>query len=363
MNVNFMKGQKIEEDDLVPDINGYGKLDRFNLELKHIAFIAIGFEPLCSRVIHKITNAISGFREILPNSIGGKKFVHAWAFLGTEEYQIRKGNNYYENYRGILVEFGKYDKSREGDYKSKVYYLGKDGARFTRYDYLDFLKRIKKNNTFLGNQLNKYPLIICKVHYDHNLLTLFSHIFFTLNKTCASEPYLWMIELLKTKNIEKYRNQWEKVNYNLITNNCQIFVSKVIDALCATPMNIEEVDNYKIHIPISIYESLKSNIYAIKDKCFKMINYRKLFIFPFINSPCIFTGLNFLLFYGQGGRYIDDIKINYDLLTEEFHQLENDEKKKLSLKKALIENNIKGEYNLMRIKKEFRPILLIKGPI
>ena len=38
-------------------------------------------------------------------------------------------------------------------------------------------------------------------------------------------------------------------------------------------------------------------------------------------------------------------------------------KKKLSLKKALIENNIKGEYNLMRIKKEFRSILLIKGPI
>ena len=172
-----------------------------------------------------------------------------------------------------------------------------------------------------------------------------------------------MIELLKTENIEKYRNQWEKVNYNLITNNCQIFVSKIIDALCATPMNIDEVDNYKIHIPISIYESFKANIYTRTDKALIMINYRKLFIYPYMNSPCIFKGLNFLLFYGQGGRYLDDIKINYDLLSEEFHQLENYEKKKLALKKALIENNIKGEYNLMRIKKEYRPILLITGPI
>jgi hypothetical protein len=363
MNVNYLKGQKIEEDDLIPDVEGYGKLDRFNLELKHIAFIAIGFEPLCSRLLHKVTNSISGLREFLPNSIGGKKFVHACAFLGTEGYQIRKGKNSYENYRGILAEFGKYDKSREGDYKSKVYYIGKDGARFTRYDYLDFLDRIKRNNTFMGSQLNKYPIIICKVHYDHNLLTLFAHIFFGINKIHENEPYVWMMELLKSKNNEKYMNQWEKVKYNLITNNCQIFVSKIIDALCATPMNINEVDNYKVHIPISIYESLKGNIYAINDKSFKMINYRRLFIYPYIHSPLIFTGLNFVLFYGQGGRYQDDIKINYDLLSEEFHQLETDEEKISRFKKVLGENGVKGEYNLMRIKKEYRPILLLKGPI
>ena len=126
------------------------KNKRFHLELKHIKFLAIGFEPLCSKLVHKFTNSISSLRNFLPTSIGSKKFVYASAYLATEEKDFLnidiKGN--YENYRGILVEFWKYDKKREGDYDSEVYYIGKDGARFVRYNYLKFIKRIDDNNQF-----------------------------------------------------------------------------------------------------------------------------------------------------------------------------------------------------------------------
>ena len=64
-----------------------------------------------------------------------------------------------------------------------------------------------------------------------------------------------MIEFLKDINEEKYKQQWEKKNYNLLNFNCQTLETKIVESLCAIPYNIDNIDNYKMHIPIPIYEA------------------------------------------------------------------------------------------------------------
>lgn len=341
---------------------------RFNLELKHIKFIAIGFEPLCIRLIHKVVNAMSGIRKLLPNSIASKKFVHASAFLGTEYYHFTpQGSDIYENYKGVLVEFGKYDKDREGDYQSEVFYIGKDGARFTRYDYLSYIDRIIKNNTFLGSQLNNCPLIVCKISNHHNLLTLFSHIFFNLqkgeisehidNKTKVEHPWFWMMDLCKEKIGQKYDQQWEKVNYSLLFNNCQTFISKIIESLNAIPMDPKIVETYRIDMPNEIYQTFKKIIDESQKKLI-FINYIKKFLVPSLGLAGMDPKfLRFVSMFIDEGYYKDNMKENKDLLGK-YHEKNN--KVKDNVAKLI---NMKNCPNIYLIKKDLRPVLLIKEQI
>lgn len=338
---------------------------RFHLELKHIKFLVIGFEPLCSKVIHKFTNSISTFRGILPTSIGSKKFVHACAFLSTEEIDFLKDKANYEFYRGILVEFGKYDEDREGDYDTEVYYIGKDGARFVRYHYLKFLQRIEKNNQFLGKPLNKYPFILCKIYNHHNLLTLFSQIFFSINKDIKSCPYLWMVDLLKDVNEDKYKQQWEKHNYNLLNFNCQTLVTKIVESLCAVPYRIDNIDDCKMHIPIPIYEALKQNMNLIKERNVLYLNYRRKFIIPLTPIPMWKEFGNFLLLFNKGGNYQDDEEKEFEMLNQydgKYHEIEKDKVKIENFKNHLRKNNIEGDYTFYIFKNEYKPISLIQEP-
>lgn len=130
----------------------------------------------------------------------------------------------------ILIEYGVYNKYREGEYHGKVHYFeGNDGLRFTQMTQKD----IDKANE---NQFNFFVFCNVKNHM-------------TINEM-----------LYKTKFQGSY-HQWDGNNYNLFTQNCQLFVRKVIQVLGATRANEKQKSRtvMKCCLPFRVLNALEDN--------------------------------------------------------------------------------------------------------
>lgn len=130
----------------------------------------------------------------------------------------------------ILIEYGAYGIYREGDYRGKIhYYEGSDGLRFIQMTQEDIERAEgKKGNYF----------VYCDVKYH-----------MTINEM-----------LRKTKYQGSY-HQWDKDNYNLFAQNCQLFVRKAIQVLGATRESEKQKNRVamKCVIPFRILNALEDN--------------------------------------------------------------------------------------------------------
>ena len=182
------------------------------------------------------------------------------------------------NYDGILIEYGIYDKDRENDYKGqKVNYLGKNGLRYTRYDFMKYQEKIINNNKYKDELLIKHPLICCNIHSKNIFSGLLEKMFFISKDSPLDKPLkpgFWLFEIISNDNAnEKYKNQWENNKYNIFNYNCQVFVSKVIEALYATPAIPYHIFlSWKLDIPPIIYDCLEKMIEFTKSKPFIIEN-------------------------------------------------------------------------------------------
>ena len=160
-----------------------------NMSFDVIEFIVIGLEPLGNKKIHYIINHVEWFRKLLPKSISSKRFVHSSIFLATKKKFSRMDKKLIYNYDGILIEYGIYDKDRENDYKGqKVNYLGKNGLRYTRYDFMKYQEKIINNNKYKDELLIKHPLICCNIHSKNFFSGLLEKMFFISKDSPLDKP-------------------------------------------------------------------------------------------------------------------------------------------------------------------------------
>ena len=132
---------------------------------------------------------------------------------------------------GILIEYGAYDRRREGDYRTEVhYYQGNGGLRFTEMTIQQF------EDLFTDEDV----LIPCYIENRMTLSTL----------------------IKRTQHSRKgHYHDWSKYEYNIVGQNCQLFVRKAIQVLGATRCrDIQKVRTVsKMIIPERIIGALEEN--------------------------------------------------------------------------------------------------------
>ena len=129
----------------------------------------------------------NGLKLFLPAYLGGSTYAHhASCFLG------------FENDFSVKLEYGGY-YGDEPNYSNPVYYWNKDGLRFTGMSWEEYKKIVDVSKS--GSQL----IILLKVKNKMLLKDLLIN--------CCKE------------------GNWRAKDYNLISNNCQTFIAKVIKIL------------------------------------------------------------------------------------------------------------------------------------
>ena len=139
---------------------------------------------------------------------------------------------------GILVEYGIYDKKREGDYRTEVhYYRGNNGLRFTEMTR----KQIE----------NMYSDAVFMPCYVKNRMTLYT-----------------LIQRTEYQSESGHYHDWSKYKYNLFGQNCQAFVQEAIKVLGATRCrNIQKVRTVsKMMAPARIINALEENENGLENK-------------------------------------------------------------------------------------------------
>lgn len=135
-----------------------------------------------------------------------------------------------EGISNILIENGQYDEKREGDYKGQVHYFYEveQGLRFVKLTTKDFKKISKKKNKLIP---------------------------------CSIENNMTVEQLLFDSQFCGTFHRWDYYNFNLIEQNCQLFVRKVVHILNAKRINDEQKKTKytKKYIPIKISTALEDN--------------------------------------------------------------------------------------------------------
>lgn len=130
----------------------------------------------------------------------------------------------------VLIEYGAYDLYREGDYRGKVhYYEGNDGLRFVQMTPTDI---------------------------EHVLENEFNHLV-----KCSVSNQMKIEDLLQSTKWQGSYHEWDKDNYNLVAQNCQLFVRKAIQVLGATRESESQKNRVamKCFIPYRVLNALEDN--------------------------------------------------------------------------------------------------------
>ena len=180
--------------------------------------ICIGIEPMGPGAFHFISQN-NGLKLFLPAYLGGSTYAHhASCFLGSE------------NDFSVKLEYGGY-YGDEPNYSNPVYYWNKDGLRFTGMSWEEYKKIVDVSKS--GSQL----IILLKIKNKMLLKDLLIN--------CCKE------------------GNWRSKDYNLISNNCQTFIAKVIKILNvvrdeANPSRLMHNASLSMYPP-AIVEALEKN--------------------------------------------------------------------------------------------------------
>lgn len=213
---------------------------RYELLFSKIDHLYIGFVPMCFKSIHKLLNKFVGLRKIFPTTLSSKRFVHSSIFLATKQYD--KDNDSFDS-EGLLIEYGVYFKHSD-EYEYKVFYPFKNGLRFTEMNLEDFKTRMN----IVNEKTNNIPFIKCKVNSSNNLQNLILRAIFENNYDPKDISFFYKLFCDRNENNE-FMKKFDAENYNLLNNNCQDFVAKIIKASYATidPTNFYSNENNKIY--------------------------------------------------------------------------------------------------------------------
>ena len=196
--------------------------DKSELQILFSEFdeLYIGFRPIGSNNLHILSNHILNFRKKLPKGLGAKKFVHPCVFLkndGSED--------------GTLVEYGAYIKG-DDQYPYEVFYLKDNGLRYTQMSFDQFKEIMNEENEPINksnNEIKNIPYIKCKIN---SLNLLYQLLFRTIfGELFHKNPELSLKKILYD---EEYKEKYCAEAYNLINNNGQNFVAKLIEASFST---------------------------------------------------------------------------------------------------------------------------------
>ena len=196
--------------------------DKSETSLLHSKFyeLYIGFIPLGFDVLHILSNSILDFRKKFSHEIGAKKWVHACIFITAAE----SGD-------GILFEYGAYVKG-DDKYSNETFYLKDSGLRYTQMNVREFKRLMNKENEFInkpGNKVKNIPYILCKVNSKNLFYQLLFRTIF--GNILHENPELTLKKILYE---EEYKKIYCADAYKLLSNNCQCFVAKVIEASFCT---------------------------------------------------------------------------------------------------------------------------------
>lgn len=247
------------------------------LMISLINHLYIGFIPLSFKFLHKFTfnDSIMKIRKFLPYQLTAKRFVHACAFLVTKK--LDNGD-----YDGILVEYGAYTKSRDGDYDKEVFFLNFEkntGLRYTEMTLKEFKAIMEEANSIVDEKTKKkvlinLPYLECNVNSVNLFHMLIDRIIFGEDYKKNPTKYFYST-FFNEENRKNFLNKYKGENYNLFKYNCQNFVNKLIEASYATLSRemmlkiinnelfvcMEKIDykNLNYYVPPCIVEALEKN--------------------------------------------------------------------------------------------------------
>ena len=165
---------------------------------------------------------ILDFRKKLPPILGAKKFIHACIFLRTS----------YSG-EGILVEYGAYvENDYPEEYPYEVIYYKDSGLRYSQMNLDKFKEIMNDKNKEINlpeDKIKNIPYIKCKV----NSSNLFYQLLF---RTIFGEQLIKSPKEVLNKILfdEDYKKKYCAEAYKLLNNDCQCFVSKMIEASFCT---------------------------------------------------------------------------------------------------------------------------------
>lgn len=255
------------------------KKGKYEVELKTslINHLYIGFIPLSFKFLHKFTynESIMKIRKFLPYQLTAKRFVHACVFLATKQLDN-------DDYDGILVEYGAYTKSRDGDYDREVFFLnfeGNTGLRYTEMTLKEFKANMEEANSIVDEKTKKkvlinLPYLKCNVNSVNLFHMLIERIIFGEDYKKNPTKYFYTT-VFNEEERKNFLKAYKGEKYNLLKFNCQNFVGKLIEASYATLSRemklkiinnelcvcIEQIDykNLNYYVPPCIVEALEKN--------------------------------------------------------------------------------------------------------
>lgn len=160
----------------------------------------------------------SSLSWVAPARVAGGNFTHASIIVVTEDLSL------------IRIEYGAYDDKRSGEFKGQVHYLtGDDGLRFVK---------ISKN------ELQSY--------YDNDDDVVI---------TCDIENYMTLKDMLNRTKTQGSYHYWDKEDYNILSENCQLFVRKAIQVLGATRKHEIQRNRtiMKMRVPFRVLNAFEDN--------------------------------------------------------------------------------------------------------
>jgi hypothetical protein len=210
-----------------------------------IHYLIIGTQPVSFsfNAIHTISNIFSPIRSLLPEEIGAKRFVHSSIFLALELDHNDKNKDL-----GALLEFGAYS---ENITSNRTDYIGKSGLRYSlvsRKLYEDYIEEENKYNYF-----TKYILLECEIHSKNSMKTVLEKIAFLKVKR----------DNLNEKDLSYLEKYFDEKSYDVLSNNCQTFVSKFIENSYSLLKYDYDYNELKLYIPSVVVNSLNKikNLY------------------------------------------------------------------------------------------------------
>ena len=196
--------------------------DKADLMLSKIDHLYIGLSPLGPKTFHNFTHSIEKIRAKLPTFLVAKRWVHACVFLATTKLSNT-------NYDGILIEYGAYVEDTD-TYEHEIFYLEKDGLRFTEMTLDEFKTRMENENKGTEN----VPYFQCVVHSVNFFHQLIERAIFGEEHAKNPTKNFYQLFIGNEKLEDKFKNTYRGKNYDLIRYNCQCFVAKLIEASYAT---------------------------------------------------------------------------------------------------------------------------------
>ena len=184
--------------------------DLLNVQIRRAFIVLVPFNKITEKI--QTVDLFVGVH--LPCVLSAASLVHAALFVPTNGCDSE----------GVLIEYGAYDRRRDGDYEGQVHFFeGRDGLRFVKINMLEI--RRKFNVLY-------FQLIACNVKFPMPIGNLLNAVRYKI---------------------------WNQDSYNPFGKNCQKFVCESVKVLGLYRPGLRNHTSDKLDIPFVILKELENN--------------------------------------------------------------------------------------------------------